>query len=130
MHNYPPPLLCMNTQTSSSRKHSLPSLDPTSAGILNAERMRVSELLVILNYISQYWCQYLDATTVANIWHSHCPSMDWFNQFKIDHDAVITFRGSCSFSVSIVDLYLSEQWAIEVLSSCYSQYESATLLRQ
>jgi hypothetical protein len=52
--------------------------------------------------------------------------MDWFNQFKIDREAVITFSGSCSFSVSIVDLYLSEQWAIEVLSSCYSQYESAT----
>jgi hypothetical protein len=115
-----PFLSCINTETSGSRQNSLPTLDPTHAGILTTERIQISDLLVLLNYISHYWCQYLDATTVAEIWQSHCPSTDWFNQFKINQEAMITFSGSCSFSVSIFDLYLSDKWIIKVLSSCQS----------
>jgi hypothetical protein len=58
----------------------------------------IKELLLALNYLSQFTIQYLGTTVVTNYWKSTRPPIDWLNNFQIDRSAQITLSGDSSNS--------------------------------
>lgn len=72
--------------------------------------VKIEELVIALNHLSQLSKKYLGNTLSFNKWQSSRPNFDWLDNFKINGSAEFTFSGTITESVSVVQLQLIQEW--------------------
>jgi hypothetical protein len=79
--------------------------------------IRLKDLLVALNQISEFTQQYLGAMVVANYFKSTRPPLEWLTQFEIDRTGKITLTTTEALQMALsVEQYLAAQEWIAAFS--------------
>lgn len=72
--------------------------------------VKIEELVIVLNHLSQFSKTYLGKTLTFNNWQSTRPNFDWLDNFKINRSAEFTFSGTITESVSVLQLQWIQEW--------------------
>lgn len=105
-------------------------VDPTRLGMKKIAISTVGELLKILNYLSDYSCNYLGRTSIARYLESSRPTLPWFEQFQITAKAEIKFSGNLNEPLSLVQLERGQQWIDIFIDHCSRIVKSFSQLIQ
>lgn len=72
--------------------------------------VKIEELVMALNNLSQFRKKYLGITLTFKKWQSSRPSFDWLDNLQINRSAEFTFSGTITESLSVLQLQWIQEW--------------------